>query len=100
MFVVKDIMIFVLVVVVNTSSNDSALCIFVHGLGQDWRDADEGIHSFEEEKHLLVSNDVRIWSHINLTAESYWNGLPDYMKEREICSNNIFLTKFDTVSSS
>ena len=45
----KDIMIFVLVVVVNTSSNDSALCIFVHGLGQDWRDADEGIMFAEGE---------------------------------------------------
>jgi len=89
--------------VANAVSNNSAkLCIFVHGLGYDWENHEEGIHNAETEKYQLIGEDIHFWENYKgVTVEAYWEGLPKKMQDRGICdSNYTYLTKFDTVGSS
>jgi hypothetical protein len=93
-----------LVMVANAVSNNSAkLCIFVHGLGQDWEDHEEGIHHAEAEKDKLIGKEIFRSENYdkNFTIDSYWKGLPKEMQNRGICDrSDYYLTKFDTVGSS
>ena len=87
------------VIGVNAQSDvhNSTLCIFVHGLGWDWKNSEEGVHD-EDEEHLETGTNSFFWN-FNMSVNDYWRGLDDRMIDRGIC-NETYITKYDTVTSS